>query len=82
MKKLLLSLAQAALRRVLSVSALTWVTLREAARELDDRADMTPADRHAVLDGRLARMLPAPEPIRRRIIQAVVLANRLEEFAH
>lgn len=80
MKQILIQCAQWAIRQAFALSSLVWLDLRSKARELDDTPGITAADRHARLDNWLATRLALPEPVRQRVIQAVVLCLRLESL--
>jgi hypothetical protein len=80
MKQILIHCAQWAIRRAFTLSSYAWSGLRNKARELDDTAGITAAERHARLDTWLAARLALPESVRQRVIQAVVLLLRLESL--
>lgn len=80
MKPFLIQFAQWAIRQAFALSSYAWIGLRDKARELDDTPGITAAERHARLDAFMAARLALPEPVRQRVIQAVVLCLRLESI--
>lgn len=80
MKSFFLKLAESLLRRLLGATRGLWLDLRQRVQEMD-HAGVSAEMKHSAIDTWLAGKGFTNSPIfRRRLIQAAVLVERLDEI--